>query len=173
MPRPFTTAMLELRARLTSTDGWVWLLECPVAGGGGVYRLCDGARPLLGDDGSGAGPRWYVPTTLAIDVPREGSDGAIGELTVTLPSVARVAVAELEARRIQGQVLTVRAERLRALPTFEGVLAWRHRVLRATAGETGVQLTCGHPAQLQRLPRRVFDGSVAPLYTTTTGGAIG
>jgi hypothetical protein len=166
--RAFGSSLLTARSLLADDRAWLWFVELPRKSGG-VYRLVDNTRKVT------ANSKLWVPTSLKIEVPAENSDGSIAELAITLPNVARIAVAELEAGEIQGQIITLRAEHQLADGTFgafTNTLRWRARVIKATATEQVVQISAGHPASLQRLPLRVFDPSVAPIFATRSGGGV-
>lgn len=175
MARQIPSSLLIARQMLApdpAADGpaaWLWFMEIAraAAGGGGYYRLVENPRAVRANSGL-----VWLPCAFAADIPEENVEGAIADMTVTLPNVGRLTLAELEARNIQGQLLTVWAQKQGDWDPFTDSLRWRFRVLKATATEKAVQLTAGHPANLVRLPQDVFDGSVAPAFNVTAGGAV-
>lgn len=166
MPKDLPTSLRILRNQLSSEAGWTWFIEISraAAAGGGKYRLCDADRKI-----SANGKTW-VPAALRVDTPPETSDGAIGEMSVTIPNVSRVAIGELEAGNLQGRPITVRLEHESDFASFRGALEWSMLITKATATAATVTLSCSHPLALDRMPARVFDRSVAPAFGTQASG---
>lgn len=165
MPRDLPPAILIARNLLASVDGWVWFVEIDRASGG-VHRLCDHPKWLLAN-----GKKW-VACQLVIELAEEAADGGATDVSVTIPNVSRLATAELEAAEVQGQEIRIWAELLSDLASFREVLKYTLTIKQAVANEASVTLTCGHALQLDRIPHRTFDASVAPVFGTTSGGAV-
>ena len=159
---------------MSDARGWVWLVEITRAAsvGGGAYRLSSAARVIRVGPGDGKIYQGVGPDVLGVSPPAESADGAAGELTITLPTVSSVAIAELEARAIQGQSLTIQAAHESDLTNLPEGLRWSLTIVKAAAAERGVKITGGHPLTFVRLPRRVFDARTAPVFAGVSGGAV-
>ncbi len=164
--RSFPSSIILARQLLADEQAWLWFVELRRRSDGFFYRLVESQRKVT------ANGKLWIPTSLKVGVPAESEDGSIAELTVSLPNVGQMAIAELEAGEVQGQPLTVWAQHESTFATFTTSLRWTARVLKATASEGAVVLSAGHPSQLQRLPRRVFDQRVAPIFATRSGGGV-
>lgn len=165
MPRDLPPAILIARNLLENLDGWVWFIEIDRKSGG-VYRLCDHPKWLLAN-----GKKWLA-CQLSIELAEEAADGGAADISVTIPNIARIATGELEAGEIQGQEIRIWAELLSDKTTFRNRLTYTLSIKQAVANEASVTLTCGHALQLDRIPHRTFDATVAPVFGTTSGGAV-
>lgn len=184
--------------RAPAVGGGVYRLAEVAAGPGGGRVSVDGSYGGTAGPGGtptvgGGGVKVYQavgPDGLNLRLPGEGIDGGglggggsggggggggLGEVELTMGGVGRLALAELEARAIQGQLVIVRAVYTDYLAnvaagSFGASFRWVFRALRATAVEDGVRIQAGHPAGLRRCPPRVFDASVAPAFAGVLGG---
>ena len=172
--RELTALLHSARKTLSDARGWVWLVEITRAAsvGGGAYRLSSAGRAIRVGSGDGKIYQGVGPNVLGVSPPTESADGAAGELSVTIPTVGSVAIAELEARAIQGQTLTIQAAHESDLANLPDGLRWSLTIVKAAAAEKGVKITAGHPLTFVRVPRRVFDASVAPVFAGVSGGAV-
>lgn len=169
--RELTPTLHAARKALSDSAGWVWFIQIGRKGGG-FYRLASTTRAVRAGPGGGV---WYQgagPGALGVTPPAESADGAAGELTITIPTVSRSAVAEFEQRLILGQTLTIQAAHESDLVNLPEGLRWSLTITKAAAAERGVKITAGHPLTFLRVPRRVFDGKVSPVFATTSGGAV-
>ncbi|MEQ1788586.1 MAG: hypothetical protein ABL966_16155 [Acidimicrobiales bacterium] len=100
---------------------------------------------------------------MEIELPTEEADGALGELKLTVPNVARLPMYYVEATDdLLGQVMTAWLAHEESLTTFSAALSWQHRLLSATVSERVVTFECGHPAQAQRVPQGIYDRRTFP-----------
>ena len=150
---------------LTRADGWVWFVEISRKGGG-KYRLCDNAVHLAAN-----GLKW-VACGMDFQTPEESSDGQIGEFILSVPNVSRAASGAFERDLIIDQRVTVWAEHEADFASFREALVWRLVARKAVVNEAKADITCGHPLGIERLPPRVFDASVAPVFAATPGGSV-
>lgn len=154
----------------SSAGAWLMFVQIPLKTLGTV-RIVDDKRAWY------AAGKWWQACPIVIPEWREQStDGSLGSITMTIPNVGRIAGALLETGELQGQTLTAWfqleawAKQSSGEEPFVEALSESHLILSAAASEKSVTLTCGHPSSRARVPRRVFDGSVAPIFASRTFG---
>ena len=173
MPASLPTMLQIARSTLVaSSAGGAWLLfvEIPTKTLGTI-RVVDDVRARY------AAGKWWQACAIAIpDFREQSAEGALGQVTVTIPNVRRIAAAFLEAGELQGQRLGAWfqleewVDQSGGEEGFVEALGESHVIIAATVTEKEVTLTCGHPAGQARVPRRVFDKSVAPIFASRTAG---
>ena len=168
--RTLDTPLHVARQTLLSDKAWMLFVEIPLRTPGTI-RVVRWPRAVFGAS------KWWQACQVEIDqTVEESTEGALPQVQVVLPNISRIASAYLEAEEIQGRRLTFWLQHESTVfadsgdAPFIDTLRFRYRVLSATATERVVQLTCGHPAAATRVPARVFDQSIAPIFASRTIG---
>lgn len=148
--RSISSALHTARHILSQDKGWLLFVEVASVAGG-AFRLVQNTRNLAAN-----GLVWQA-TELAIAIPDEESDVSLGDLSIAVPNVSRLAVAYLENGDIIGQKATAWLAHEGSLASFSQALSWTHTVKAARVTETVATFICGHPASLLRVPGPVYD----------------
>lgn len=162
MPRPISSPLQIARMMLASGQAWLLFVEIP-ASGGGYFRLVKNSRHVQAD-----GKIWQA-AAIAIELPEEQADGALGEMSLTIPNVSRLPGLLIEQGEILGRDIQVWLQHESALTSFDGNLTWKHRVLKADVDEGAVRVTAGHPAGFLRIPKGVYTRVEFPQLLATGG----
>lgn len=157
------SATLQLARRILEQEkAWLFFLEIPAPAG--FFRLVKSVRHVVAD-----GKTWQA-ASIEIEPPPEDAEGSLGELVVRVPNVSRVPIAYVEVDgAILGQTLTVWLQHESSLSAFEPSLSWSHVVIAARATEQTLQLSCGHPAEIARVPSRRFERAAFPQLLPAGG----
>lgn len=164
MARQISNTLQVIRHVLNTDKAWMFLIEVPRKAGG-FYRLARSSRHE-----TFAGKVWQA-ASIEITLPDEMADGALGEGSITIPNVSRLPLAAVEVDdELLGQTVTLylanEAERA-ALPMG---LKFTMVCKAVNANEATMTLECGHPAQLARVPSRMFDRTRFKQLRPTGGG---
>jgi hypothetical protein len=160
------------RQVLAQAGAWLTFVEIPLKSMG-TLRVVDDTRARLA-----AGKWWQACPIKVPEFRSQSTEGSLSQLTITLPNVSRTAAAFLEAGELQGRTLSMWlqmeewVDRSGGTEDFVEALAERHTILSAQMDEKSVTLTCGHPASQGRVPRRVFDKTVAPIFSSRSTGGV-
>lgn len=154
MPRTITSPLHAARLALMSDAAWLLYVQIGRKAGG-YFRLVKSERHQTTTDG-----RVWQAASLDIVLPEEDAEGTLGDLKVTLPNVSRIAVAYLEQGDIIGQTLTCTLG-LAGQPLL-AALTWQHLISGAKVRARTCVLACDHPANVQQVPRGVFDRASFP-----------
>lgn len=149
MGRPLTSPLHVARHVLMSDKAWLLFVEVPRVGGG-FWRLVRNNRNLVAN-----GAKWHA-ADMAIELPAEDAEGTLGRASVTISNVSRLPMAAVEGSDLLGQTATFWLQHEASLATFDPSLGWKQLILAADATEQLMRLECGHPAQLARVPSRVY-----------------
>lgn len=165
MGRTLTSPLQVARHVLASSTAWLLFVEIPrtSGAGGGTFRLVRASKHVTAN-----GHIWQA-CPMEIVLPEEDAEGTLGAATIRLPNVSRLPMAYLESGELLGQIATVWLQHESSLTTFVPALSWKNLVVRGKARERGASLECGHPAQTQRLPSRIFDRDRFPQLLPSAG----
>ncbi len=157
------SSILQIARRVLHQDkAWLFFVECPAPIG--FFRLVKASRHVVAD-----GKTWQA-ASIEIGLPAEDAEGSLGTLTIGVPNVSRLPITYLEVDGFPlGETVTVYLQHESNLEIFEPALSWSHTVLRAKANETLLELDCGHPAEIQRVPSRRFDRQRFPQLLPVGG----
>lgn len=159
--RSFTNPIQLARHALMNDKAWLFFVEI-ARKAGGYYRLVKSARHVTADG------KFWQACGLEPELPGEDSEGRMGEVSLVIGDVSRLAIAAVEVdNELVGSTLTVSVQHESNLASFDPSLRWKFVVTAAEANELGVKLTCGHPAQIGRVPKRVFSRALFPQLLPT------
>lgn len=149
MGRPLSSPLHVARHLLMSDKAWLLFVEAPRVAGG-FWRLVRNNRNL-----SANGAKWHA-AEMSIELPAEDAEGSLGRASVTISNVSRLPMAAIEGSELLGQMVTFYLQHEANLATFDPSLGWSQLILSADVTERAARLECGHPAQVARVPSRVF-----------------
>ncbi len=156
MPQTFTTTLWNQINALANDKAFLIFVQI-TRPGGGFFRLVRDSRHQTAD-----GHQWQA-ATVALETPDQSIDGDAGDLVVTVPNVARLPMAYLEAGELVGQTLTCWIAHEAALASFtQASVSWTSKVLSAAATEKTVRLVCGVPTTGLSVPKGVIDRQTFP-----------
>lgn len=152
MPRNLTNPLHVARLVLSTDRAWLLFVEIArKAQAGTFYRLVNSARHLNADG------KFWQAASLAIELPSEEADGSLSPVSLTLQDVSRLAAGLVEVDgELIGASLTVYVQHESSLASFDPALKWTQTITAVEADERSVRATCQHPAQIARVPARVY-----------------
>jgi hypothetical protein len=137
----------------------VWLLRVPAGDtpADGEYRLCTGRGPRR------AGGLSWVAGMIGVSLPEEVSEASTGEARVRVVNASGLAMAAVDrGGALLGRRATLYLVHESGLADFALGLRWEYRVLAVEASGAEAVLVLGHPADLDRVPSRVFTRAEFP-----------
>lgn len=157
--------MLQVIRHVLHTDEpWLFLVEI-ARKAGGFYRLARSSQHV-----TVAGKVWQA-AAIEIVLPDEMADGSLGEGAITIPNVSRLPLATVEVdNELLGQDVQLYLVNLADIEVLPLGLKFTLKGKAVTANEATLTLECGHPAQLARVPSRMFDRTRFKQLRPTGGG---
>ncbi len=163
MGRPLSNPLQVARHQLMTSNAWLFFVEIPRAAGGN-YRLVANSAHVNADG------KFWQAASMSIEPPAEDADGSLGEGTIAIRDVSRLAMQIVEVEgEIKGQTLSWWLQPSSSLVTFDAALKFRQLVTAIDADERGIVLWCGHPANFVLVPSRVYDRRTFPQLQPTGG----
>ena len=165
--RNLTSPLQIARHLLYTNAAWLWFFELPLRDGT-VARVVKNTGNLFAN-----GKVWQA-AALSVEIPPETSDGALGQITVKVPNVARILVGwaddggfppvagEEGPGLILGQVARVWLQLSSSLETFDPAMSFEAQVLNVSCTADVGELTLGDASQTVRVPAGVWDRTIAP-----------
>lgn len=164
MARPMSTMLQVIRHVLHTDKAWIFLIEIPRKAGG-FYRLARSSRHVT------FGGKVWQAAAIEITLPDEAGDGSLGEGSISIPNVSRLPLATVEVdNELLGQDVTLYLVNEAETASLPEGLKFTLKGKAVTANEQVLTLECGHPAQLQRVPSRMFDRTRFKQLRPTGGG---
>ncbi len=164
--RTLSSTLHTARNALANAKAWLLFVEIPRKAGG-YFRMVANPRHTTGD-----GKVWQA-ASFTVELPSESLEGSRGSMTVTLPNVSRLAMAEVEVNNeILGQDVTCWLQHESALTTFSPALSWKQVATKVVATERELAITCEAPSGLLKVPTRRFEKKRWPLLVPRAGVAL-
>jgi len=148
--RPFTSALHIARHLLMSGEAWLMFVQV-ARKAGGFFRLVGSARHVVAD-----GKVWQA-AGLKLELPGEEAEGSLGDGSITLADVSRLALGMVEVGgELIGQEITVWVQHESTFASFDPAMSYQMVAKGVAASGASLSVECGSPEEVGTFPLGEF-----------------
>ncbi|MGE3449639.1 MAG: hypothetical protein AB7H92_18885 [Microbacteriaceae bacterium] len=156
MARTLSNELLLARALLAQAGSWLLFAEVELLAGQ-TARLVRNPVNITAN-----GLVWQA-SNFALSAHEESGDGQLADLEVSVSNVSRLPIEWVEVQdAILGRYITFWIAHTDKLDTFDESLRFVYLVKECVATDITATFRCGHPAEVSRVPAKVFTRQLFP-----------